>query len=148
MLIFLDIDGVLVPAKGWQSPEMMKDHFPAFSKEAVRVLRDLITEAVSVILTTSHRAGFSIEEWKAIFKNRGITIANLSTLPNNQENHNRKNEIEHWFRLNTHEERFIIIDDDKSLNDLPDYLKQRLILTNPLVGLREEHLDRIKAWIH
>jgi hypothetical protein len=31
MLIFLDIDGVMVPAKSWERPVLLKDGFPAFS---------------------------------------------------------------------------------------------------------------------
>jgi hypothetical protein len=30
MLIFLDIDGVMVCVKGWKSPELLNDGFPAF----------------------------------------------------------------------------------------------------------------------
>jgi hypothetical protein len=29
----------------------------------------------------------------------------------------------------------VIVDDDKSLNELPGYLKERLVLTNTYVGL-------------
>jgi hypothetical protein len=44
MLIFLDIDGVMVPAKGWKSPELPDDWFPAFSDTASRVLQNLVSE--------------------------------------------------------------------------------------------------------
>jgi hypothetical protein len=40
-------------------------------------------------------------------------------------------------------EEFVIIDDDKSLNALPTFLKNKLILTSPLIGLTENHLDEI-----
>ena len=29
MIIFLDIDGVMVPAKGWKVPDQLDDGFPA-----------------------------------------------------------------------------------------------------------------------
>ena len=66
MLIFLDIDGVMVPAKGWKSPEFLSDGFPAFSNRATLVLQQLISEEVTVMLTTSHKSKYSIEEWKSI----------------------------------------------------------------------------------
>ncbi|MDI3318583.1 HAD domain-containing protein [Pinibacter soli] len=43
MLIFLDIDGVMVPAKGWKAPEMLSDGFPAFSNKATNALRNLVS---------------------------------------------------------------------------------------------------------
>lgn len=145
MLFFLDIDGVMVPAKGWKSPEFLDDGFPAFSNKAARVLQSLISEDVTVMLTTSHKSKFSIEEWKKIFKNRGINIEKLKTLPENFNNLSRKDEIVNWFNFNNVDESFVIIDDDKSLNELPDLLKENLIQTISYIGLTEEHLAAIKS---
>ena len=39
-----------------------------------------------------------------------------------------------WFEENSCD-NYIIIDDDKSLNDLPKEMKENLILTSPLIGL-------------
>ena len=148
MLLFLDIDGVMVPAKGWKSPEFLDDGFPGFSIKAVSTLKNLISEEVTVVLTTSHKAKFSIEEWKNIFKNRGIKIENLKSLPENINNLSRKDEIVNWFNINNVGEDFAIIDDDKSLNDLPAYLKGNLIQTSPYIGLTEEYLETIKSFLH
>jgi hypothetical protein len=43
-----------------------------------------------------------------------------------------------WFTANDVKEDFIIIDDDKSLNELPGFLKKRLIQTSSTFGLTEE----------
>ena len=145
MLLLLDIDGVMVPAKGWKSPEFLDDGFPAFSIKAVSTLQNLISEEVTVVLTTSHKSNFSIEEWKNIFKNRGIKIRNLKSLPENIDNLSRKDEIINWFNVNNVNEDFVIIDDDKSLNELPAYLKENLIQTSPYIGLTEEHSEAIKS---
>ena len=53
-------------------------------------------------------------------------------------------EILNWFNTNEIHDDFIIIDDDKSLNDLPKFFKNRLILTGSLVGLNESHLVDIQ----
>lgn len=143
MLFFLDIDGVMVPAKGWKSPEFLNDGFPAFSNRATRTLQSLISDEVTVVLTTSHRSKFSVEEWKSIFKNRDINIEKIKLLPETFNNLNRKDEIVNWFNINDISEDFIIIDDDKSLNDLPDFLKENLIQTSPYIGLTEEHAEAI-----
>ncbi|MFM2232565.1 MAG: hypothetical protein RJB31_1266 [Bacteroidota bacterium] len=140
MLIFLDIDGVLVPAKSWKSPEMLDDGFPAFSEDATKALRQLISNDVTVLLTTSHKSNFTIQEWKSIFKKRGIEIPRLRTLPENKTMISRKDELVRWFNQHPNEEDFLIIDDDSSLNDLPSNLKKYLIQPSPLIGFNEKHL--------
>lgn len=145
MLIFLDIDGVMVPARNWESPELLDDGFLKFSDRAVNVLRHFISNDTTVILTTSHKSRYGIDEWKNIFRNRGLVVDKLKKL-NDQSNHyiSRKDEILEWFSNNEIEEGFLIIDDDKSLNDLPSFLKDKLILTSALIGLTDSHIDKIK----
>src|SRR5215210_6124997 len=109
MLFFLDIDGVMVPAKGWKSPEFLNDGFPAFSSKATRTLQSLISAQDTIMLTTSHKSKFSIEEWKRIFKNRGISIEKIKSLPENFNNLSRKDEIVNWFNDNNVDEDFVII---------------------------------------
>jgi len=145
MLIFLDIDGVMVPAKSWKSPELLHDGFPAFSSRAIHTLQRFISEDVTIMLTTSHKSTFSIEEWRSIFKNRGIDIKKIEALPENQHNVSRREEIENWFNMHNRGEHFVIIDDDKSLNDLPGFLKEHLIGTSPLIGLVEEHFEKFRS---
>lgn len=145
MLFFLDIDGVMVPAKGWKSPEFLNDGFPAFSSKATSTLQSLISDDVTIMLTTSHKAKFSIDEWKSIFKNRGIDIEKIKLLPENFNNLSRKDEIVNWFNVNNVDEDFVIIDDDKSLNELPVFLKENLVQTSPYIGLTEEHSKAIKS---
>lgn len=148
MLIFLDIDGVMVPAKGWKSPELLDDGFPAFSSKASVVLQRLISEETTIILTTSHKSNYTLDEWKEIFRKRGISIEKIMSLDNNLSNLSRKDEILNWFGFNHITEDFIIIDDDKSLNSLPVFLKEKLILTSPFIGLTDEHLEDIKTIVH
>lgn len=149
MLILLDIDGVMVPAKSWELPTFLNDGFPAFSINATRVLQKIITKDTTVILISSHRIKYSIDEWKKIFMNRGITINKLEKLQSqsNDSYHfiSRKDEVQNWYDTNFINEDFIIIDDDKSLNSLPLKLKDKLILTNPMIGLTEEHLSIINS---
>lgn len=147
MLIFLDIDGVMVPAKSWESPRLLSDGFPEFSTKAVRVLQNLISDDVTVMLTTSHKSRFNIQEWKEVFQRRGITVNNLKSLDESNFGVSRKDEILNWVNLNTINDDFVIIDDDKSLNALPQFLKDNLILTSSMVGLTDSHFDIIKSKI-
>ncbi len=145
MLIFLDIDGVMVPARGWKSPELLDDGFPAFSGQAVDALQNLISKDTTVMLTTSHKMNYTTAEWIAIFLNRGIHISNIKSLGANIDQLSRKDEILRWFNAHISDENFIIIDDDKSLLDLPAFLKERLILTSPLIGLTSGHVTIAKS---
>jgi hypothetical protein len=145
MLFFLDIDGVMVPSKGWKSPEFLNDGFPAFSVKATNALQSVLSDDVTIMLTTSHKSNFSIQEWIDIFKNRGINIDKIKTLPQNSDNISRKDEIINWFNINKIDEYFVIIDDDKSLNELPHFLKVNLVQTSPQIGLTEEHTKAIKS---
>ena len=145
MLIFLDIDGVMVPAKSWERPELLDDGFPVFSSRATRVLQNIISDDATVMLTTSHKSTYTIDEWKTIFEKRNIRITNLKSLDKNIYNLSRKDEVLNWFNINEINEDFVIIDDDKSLNALPLFLKDNLILTSSLVGLTDQHLEEIKS---
>ncbi|RYY60461.1 MAG: hypothetical protein EOO05_09850 [Chitinophagaceae bacterium] len=145
MLIFLDIDGVLVPAKSWQRPEILKDGFPAFSPGAVKALNQILKGDVRVVLTTSHKAHHSIVEWKNIFKERGLDITSLLTLPDNIANLNRKDEIVNWKKTNDVSEKILIIDDDKSLHELPAFLKDKWLETSSHIGLTNSHLHKMES---
>ena len=59
----------------------------------------------------------------------------------NVDNLNRKDEIVNWFTSHYANENFIIIDDNKSLNSLPSFLKGNLLQTSPATGLTQEHLE-------
>ena len=145
MLVFLDIDGVMVPAQSWKSPPMLDDGFPAFSQMAVRVLQSILAADTNVILTTSHKSSFPIEQWVRIFEKRGISINSLSVLAEGQDAFSRKDEILDWFVVNDVKEPFVILDDDKSLNDLPDQLKAHLVQTTAHLGLTDDHLSAIEV---
>ena len=83
MLLFLDIDGVMVPAKSWKMPELLNDGFPAFGIEATRTLQFLISGGANIILTTSHKSNYTLAEWKSIFNTRGIYLETVKSLPEN-----------------------------------------------------------------
>lgn len=142
MKILLDIDGVMVPISSWKPTRLLQDGFPEFHSRAIQGLKSLISKTNGdIVLTTSHKYKYTLEQWIDIFKFRGINISSIERLPYNSDNLSRKEEILNWFDLNN-EESFIIVDDDKSLNGLPNQLKDRLILVSPMIGLTESLIDR------
>lgn len=142
MLIYLDIDGVMVPANSWKSPEILEDGFPVFSLRAIKSLNRILSNSgADIVLTTSHKSKYSLHQWKSIFRRRNININKIKKLPENKDHLNRKEELLKWFSTKGENDNFIIIDDDKSLNALPYYLKKKLIQTNGGIGLTEYLAD-------
>jgi len=145
MFLFLDIDGVMVPAASWKAPENLEDGFPMFSTRAVETLKRILSEDTQIVLTTSHKSRFNPEEWKKIFERRGIKINKLSCLNAADNSRKRKDELIDWFDTPNVGKDFIIIDDDNSLRALPPGLKEHLIVTSSLIGLTQDHLAQAGA---
>ncbi|GAB5556871.1 MAG: hypothetical protein SchgKO_10840 [Schleiferiaceae bacterium] len=139
MVLYLDIDGVMVPANSWRRPEILEDGFPNFSEKASKSLnRILSVSSADIVLTTSHKHNYSLSEWKKIFLRRNILVNKISRLPKNTQYFSRKEELVKWFTNHKSNEDFLIIDDDKSLNDLPLNLKEHLLQTSGSVGLTDQ----------
>lgn len=146
MLLLLDIDGVMVPANSWRRPEILEDGFVEFSPKAVEALNKILNENIfEIVLTTSHKYKYSLADWLKIFKNRGIDVKELNRLTDNTSNLNKKSEIVNWFNSEAPGDDFIILDDDKSLNDLPALIKTRLVQTSASVGLTQTIADEVIA---
>jgi hypothetical protein len=144
MLLLLDIDGVMVPANSWRRPEILADGFVEFNPKAVKALNKiLISNDFEIVLITSHRFKYSLNQWLDIFKTRNIILNKIGRLPENIDQFNRKNEILNWSKSTDNNVDFIILDDDKSLNGLPEFLKARLVQTNGSVGLTDYLADEV-----
>ena len=143
MLILLDIDGVLVPANSWKKPAFMEDGFPVFNVKSAKALQRIISETdAGVLLTTSHKMKYKISEWRAILKSRGIDPKKLNKLTTDSLQTSRKDEILEWYqKKHVPNEEFVIIDDDKMLNSLPEDIKGNLVLTSSSVGLTDDLAD-------
>lgn len=116
-----------------------------FSDKAVSALNALLVAGASIMLTTSHKSNFSLDEWKVLFLNRGIKSVKIDRLPHNDSSVDRRAELVNWFNVQSVNEEFIILDDDKCLNDLPLFLKERLIQPSPYIGLTLDHLKEARA---
>lgn len=145
--ILLDIDGVMNTDPSWRKAELMPDGFLAFNNEAVGVLNSILYhEPGSVlVLVTSHRFKFTEKEWINILSNRNIRVAEVIVLPSNPQMTYTETVV-HWLQMQRLHHpfgmRFVILEDDKRLNELPSWAKSKLVLLDPLVGLRRQHLER------
>ena len=143
VLIFLDIDGVMLSAAGWKPVENLEDGFSAFSKKAVDCLQHLVNETnASIVLTTSHKSTYPLNQWNHIFETRNLNVTICDKLDDNLISLNRKDEILNYLNAHPEIENYVIIDDDKSLNDLPQSVKEKMVLTSSLIGLTQENIER------
>ena len=143
MLILLDIDGVMVPANSWKKPEFLQDGFPVFNARSVKALQRILSATgASILLTTSHKTKYKASEWRELLKSRDINPQKIESLTTNSLDTSRKDEILEWYvTKHTPDEDFVIIDDDKMLNGLPEAIKKNLVLTSPSVGLTDDLAD-------
>ena len=146
MILLLDIDGVLETSPSWKQPEFLEDKFYKFNENSRKNFIEVINKInPEIILTTTHRINYNLMEWNQIFELRGIHIGKISKI-----NHAKKAidikkrnvEIEEWF-LNNRTAEFLILDDDKILNELTDNLKNRWIQIDPMLGITESIRDQI-----
>jgi len=149
MTILLDIDGVLVTTPSWQKPEFLPDGFMKFNDKSVKNLAFILDKTkASIVLTTTHRVYHSIDNWKTLLANRGIVSSEI-TIINNKTSladfADRATEIKEWVDLYGDNNKYVIIDDDSSLQDLPMAIKRNWVKTNPLIGLDDEATDKVMA---
>jgi hypothetical protein len=142
MTILLTIDGVLVTTPPWQKATLLEDGFPEFNPAAAANLQKLISETgAAVVLITMQRVEYKLEEWKTIFKTRGITIPNLSFVNDRSTISvmpERVVEVKEWTDKYGNEDAYVIIEDDLSLYDLPDAIKSHWVMIKPMLGLDDE----------
>jgi hypothetical protein len=137
--ILLDFDGVMIPSKPWKPVPLMEDGFYKFDDRAISYLNRIIDETgATIILTTSHKTSYSNSEWKKLFEVRGINCE-VKRLDDELIHSKRIEEIRGWVKTNT--DRFVILDDDKSLNDLESDIKNQLVLIDSGIGLNVEKTE-------
>ena len=146
MILLLDIDGVLETSPSWKQPEFLEDKFYKFNENSRKNFIEVINKInPEIILTTTHRINYNLTKWNKIFELRGINVSKISKINNAKKATDIKKrnvEIEEWF-LNNRTAEFLILDDDKILNELTDNLKNRWIQIDPMLGITESIRDQI-----
>ncbi len=141
MVILLDLDGVLITTPGWRAVETAPDGFFHFNARATHNLATILAATnAALVLTTSHRISYSLAEWAALLRTRGLFPATISkvndrtTLP---PSGSRASEIAAWVAAHN-TANYVVLDDDPSLHGLPAPIKSRCVITKPLLGLDAE----------
>lgn len=139
--ILLDLDGVLITNPAWKPDEMASDGYSKFNEKCVRHFNIFIeqVELYEIWLSSSRRAVMSLREFNTIFVNRGVK-ASITGFTPFHGSISRRTEIE-TFAEGLNEKELLIIDDDSSLQDLPQRLKERWIATNLFQGFTAKSME-------
>lgn len=139
--LFLDLDGVLITTPSWKADEIDEDGYSRFNSNCVNELNNLLNQAnFQIWLSSSRRKVKPLEEFNQIFKNRGITGRIIGYLPDYKDCKTRKDEVLKFVSENDLT-KFIILDDDNSLNSLPDCYKRKFVKTDHLIGFSKREFE-------
>ena len=137
MKILLDFDGVMITTPTWRAVASLEDGFMAFNESCVENLaRILAITQADIVLTTTHRIHYSETQWRQLLHNRRIMtnkITKVNQAKTFAELSIRHTEVLRWVNTNPNE-TYVIIDDDKSLRELPLEIKSRWVETDFYVG--------------
>ena len=144
MIIFLDIDGVLRTHKSdleWSQrlgvPIPVSVYDRRFDRKIVSYINEIVgyTRA-KIVVTSTWRVKYSLEELKQIFRDNGITA---EIIGKTDIGLNRGEEIEQYISENEIE-NYVVIDDQ--VNDILKHIpKERVIKVDPFIGF--EDVDKV-----
>lgn len=134
--IFLDWDGVLIPAVELHPP-LPDDRKPVFEPRAVKYLNSItIQTGAEIVVTSSWRMLFSgLEEIAAVMASRGVkgkVAGMLERTMSAAMTRNRPYEIQRYLVSHPEIDRFVILDDTPIR---APSLRDHFIKCNPATGL-------------
>ena len=140
-VLILDLDGVLITTPLWKADEIDSDGYSKFNKDCVINLNNLLSDYdFEIWLSSTRRTVKKLTEFNQIFKNRNIKRPISGFLPEYPDCKTRKEEIVKFIEEFKFTD-YLIIDDDKSLNELEEIHKEKLILTELQKGFNTEKLE-------
>ncbi len=95
IILFLDIDGVLITTPSWKKDEILNDGYSKFNPACVQNLNSLLkSQDFEIWISSSRRQTKTERELNQIFKKRGINQEIAGFLPISKKKISRKIEIE------------------------------------------------------
>lgn len=133
-VILLDLDGVMITTKPWESDFILADDFAEFNPRAIAKLNQLLKETgYDIVLTSARRYVHDIDQMNEFFKTRGIEGQIIDYLPLYDVNlrYSRFDEVMRFLQKHR-PNNYLMIDDDKSMSK---FGFEKLIQTDPMIGL-------------
>jgi hypothetical protein len=142
MIIFLDIDGVLVHLEYNPSARRLRQDF---DPKCVAVLNRLVKETgAKIVISSTWRHLYPLAKLRDIFEEAGFTGEIIGVTPIII---NRGDEILKWIQDNNYEGHYLVIDDDVfDIEPYKDIPHENIIHVKDgfeTGGLKEEHVSAI-----
>lgn len=142
--LLLDLDGVLITTPSWKADEIEEDGYSKFNDSCIDRLNVLLEDKrIQIWLSSSRRTTKTLNEFNKIFKARSINGRITGFLPIYEDCKNRKEEILKFIK-DKRITKYLILDDDNSLNGLNKEIKEKLVKTDYLIGFSEDNLIQAK----
>ena len=137
-----DIDGVLITTPSWKQDILHEDRYLDFNSSCVANLNKLLSiHKCEIRFSSTRRNKKSLTDFNNIFKNRHIDQHISDFLTDYKNCSSRREEVEQFIRdkrLN----KYLIIDDEKSLQSMKTYNNQ-LIITDLKIGFSKGKLQEV-----
>ena len=146
-IIFLDIDGVLncvtdnIPSEYLH--DLQKIAQTGINDRCASVLNNIIKKTnAKIVISSSWRTYFSLDELKEIFKYKNIKATILGITPSRFSNYDRGQEIRWWLE-DHYVKSYVIIDDTYYYGFKKPELNERFLYIEDGDGLRYRHIKPI-----
>lgn len=147
-ILFLDFDGVLNSKQHFLALDKLEgkgstyeadlEYMKAYTNPNNMWVLKYILEQVpdlKIVLSTSWRNHFGMEQFKELFKHYGLDGERIIDKTPQKLSSTRANEIHMWLQEHTYETHTWIALDDHAIWELDEVFKAAEILTDPWVGL-------------
>jgi len=138
-IVLLDLDGVLITTAPWESDKMHEDGYSDFNPICVTNLnRILKNTGYDIVLSSARRLTVDIDRMNEYFKARDVAKQIVAYVPDYRVDgkamKSRRVEIERFLEENQ-PKNYLILDDDKSLSNASEEIKDNWIQTYLMTGL-------------
>lgn len=151
-ILFIDIDGVLVPDKckylNHKAPETMKDvdHWCYFDPFAVAFLNEVFAKEHTLhgVIHSTWKKFYTEDELKIMFSSSGCNFRwhnDMVAVTTSTKFDSRWDDIDNWLlqHIEVKRQDFAIIDDAKPASNL----KSRTVRTNEQIGITDKNCERL-----
>lgn len=144
-VLFLDVDGVL---NNWSTKELTPDKYTGIEDTLVERLSKVVKELdLTIVLTSDWKSDWIEQKVDGKYLDEKLAKYGLKISERTYESYaSRRGEGIRSYLSKNEVEAYVIVD-DTPFSDFTDELEERFVMTEPIVGLTDEDVNKIKEII-